>query len=99
MIREEDFKKSATLRQRVLLHKLMGYAKKEKELNQLLIYFSDPNCNNTHEEAPPLINTCYEQLEQLEGKIKKSLQKAVEIGMGEVDFINLNFNYYVETAR
>ena len=96
MIRSEDFKKSATLRQRILLHRLMGYAKKEKELNQLLIYFSDPNYNNTPEEAPPLIDTCYEELEKLGTKIKKTLEKAVEIGMGDVDIINLNFAEYVE---
>ena len=95
MILATEFKKTATLRQKFLLRRLMKYANEEKRLQGIINSLEDSGSSNFYRQFRPFREMFYEKLEEIETKIKKDLQKAVEIGMDDVDVVKLNLNDYV----
>ena len=95
MIFLTEFKKRATIRQRLLLWELNDYAKKEKKLERELGYFSDSGICPHPSQHLSLLEAKEKQLEGVRAQIRECLERAVEMGMENVEPISLNLPYYV----
>ena len=104
----EDFMKTATSEQKLLLHKIGVLAEEEKkyvdEINNINkstesgIYSSDglsvTVCEDK-DDARILSMKPQENLKGVRKQIKISIEKAAEIGMEHLEFIQRNYEHYV----
>ena len=95
MISNNQFKKGATLRKRILFHRLMMCADRERELTEGRDVFIN-SYYRTSEEGIRVLESYDKQIEETQAEIRGYLKKAVEIGMGEVELVKLNLPYYVQ---
>lgn len=83
----------ATLRQRVLLLKLKIYADKERDLIGERDNFLENTCRFFEEDYETL-DRYDEKLEDLRAEIMRYLEKAVALGLEDVDIVALNREEY-----
>ena len=94
MIGVQEFKKKATIKQRILLERLLMNSDRERELENAIDWIEGENLS--YEDALMIFNIdeYYQDLRHVNEKIIKNLQKAIEYGMGDVDLVALNYEDY-----